>query len=96
MILVGCDGITLPGLVLPLWFSSRIQALGIRVVRAFREIEMLVLKRSVWPALLAGWLHWNGKQWPARTLAPPAKGTLGPYLGSPGGQSPPSPVSGER
>jgi hypothetical protein len=39
---------------------------------------------DVWAFGIGGsWLHWNGKQWTAGTLAPPAKGALGPYLGSP-------------
>lgn len=39
---------------------------------------------NVWAFGIGGsWLHWNGKQWTAGTLAPPAKGALGPYLGSP-------------
>ncbi len=38
----------------------------------------------MWAFGIAGsWLHWNGKQWTAGMLAAPAKGALGPYLGSP-------------
>jgi hypothetical protein len=40
MILIGCGGIFLPGLVLFLGLSSRIQAPGTRVVRV-HEIEVL-------------------------------------------------------
>ena len=39
---------------------------------------------NVWAFGIGGsWLRWNGKQWTAGTLASPAKGALGPYLGSP-------------